>query len=293
MSTPERPLTWVDGEPGDQLCVLDRGLAYGDGLFETCRIVDGRVPLWPWHIKRLQASAQALSIALDVTQLHVWLRDVFSELTGRNIGQGTLKILLTRGVGGRGYQYSRHLVPTVVLQVYPDSLSPFSDPLTPLRVRVCEMRLAANKVLAGHKHLNRLENVLARSEWQNSNIHEGLMLDNHGCVIEATAHNVFIWQSGQWYTPALSECGVAGVMRQLLMNELLPGIGYKVKVVPITLAEMYQADEVILCNSNRGIRPVGEIIDTSGEPRRFLKHDNAQALRALLGEFVQGKGSVK
>ena len=293
MSTCERPLVWIDGEPGDQLCALDRGFAYGDGLFETCRIQSGEVPLWRWHRERLQASCKALSIALNAKQLQGWVDTALSSLAAHGIQGGTLKVVVTRGVGGRGYQYARDMAPTVVLQVHPDNLSPFTGPLKPLNVRVCDMRLASNKVLAGHKHLNRLENVLARAEWQDANIDEGLMLDGSGNVIEATAHNLFICQANQWYTPALDSSGVAGVMRRLLIDELLPGIGCKVEVTAMTLADVYRADEAILCNSNRGIRPIGEITDPSGEAHKFLQHDNAQKLGVLFGDFLQGKGSVQ
>jgi len=293
MSTVTSPLIWLDGKLGAQPSALDRGLAYGDGLFETCRLQDGRIPLWQHHLRRLQTSAAAFALELNTAQLHTWLTAALAHLHQHNIHQGTVKVMLTRGVGGRGYQLPPMATPTVLLLVYPDNLDVLRAPQTPLRIRVCRTPLGRNRVLAGHKHLNRLENVLARAEWQCDEFDEGLMLDDGAHVIEATAHNVFMYRQGCWYTPALDEAGVAGVMRQLLIDELAPRCKVPVVIAPITLADIYQADEIILCNSNRGIRPVAELTDGSGVLHRFLQHDNAQRLTAVLSDLLQGKGTIK
>lgn len=291
MSTPTSPLIWVNGELDHQLSALDRGLAYGDGLFETCRLHNGRIPLWSRHLQRLLASSAVFAIELNTKQLESWVDTALALLREQNIRQGTFKLILTRGVGGRGYQQPHRVAPTIVLMVQPDNLELLTARPTPARLKVCRMRLGRNRVLAGHKHLNRLESVLARAEWQDNTFDEGLMLDDRANVIEATSHNVFIYRKGCWHTPVLDESGVAGVMRQLVLDELAPRCGVRVTVAPLSLDAVYSAEEVMLCNSNRGVRPVAAIADDAGALHQFSHHNNALRLSAALSDFLQGKGS--
>ncbi|WP_049721612.1 aminodeoxychorismate lyase [Gilvimarinus polysaccharolyticus] len=291
MSTPAPPLIWINGKQRHQLSALDRGLAYGDGLFETCRLHDGRLPLWSRHLQRLQTSAAAFGIELNIIQLQAWLDTALAVLDDAAIAHGTVKVIVTRGVGGRGYRPSQSAATTIVLAVFADNLELLTASHVPAHIRVCAMTLGRNRILAGHKHLNRLENVLARAEWQDDATDEGLMLDDCANVIEATAHNIFIYRDGCWHTPALTEAGVAGVMRQLIIDELAPCCNVSVIVAPITLLDVCRADEVLLCNSNRGVRSVASLVDGSGVLHQFSGCQHTQRLAVALSNFLQDKGS--
>lgn len=257
------PITSINGVIGAQLSPQDRGLAYGDGLFETCRIVEGRVPLWPFHYERLVTGCKRLHIPLEQNKLLTYLRGL---LEVADIAEGVLKIIVTRGAGGRGYRISSGTEPTYCLSVFPPAAP--AEPASAITVTVCQQRLGSNPALAGIKHLNRLEQVLARAEWQDEQIAEGLLLDIEENVIEATAANLFIVRGHQLLTPDLSFAGVAGVARQLIIEQLAEQTGLVAQVVPIALEDIYSADEIFLCNSVTGIRPVTKLL---GEPVRTFK----------------------
>jgi len=173
----------------------------------------------------------------------------------RTVPRAIIKLILTRGSGQRGYAPSPSAVPTRILQRLPWPDIPTTHTLDGVSVRRCQLELAQQPRLAGIKHLNRLEQVLARAEWTDPTIAEGLVGDANGHVIEGTAHNVFIVEAGRLLTPALGQCGVAGVMRQWILDHA-PGWDILVQVGDITWERLYQADEVFLCNSVHGIWPV-------------------------------------
>ncbi|UTW45751.1 aminodeoxychorismate lyase [bacterium SCSIO 12696] len=255
MAAADRTQCWLNGEPATGIDALDRGLAYGHGLFETVRIANGVAPLLDYHLQRLEKGLQVLSIPLDLVALKQHFMDF---LAGRG-EKGVVKIMVTAGVGGRGYQTPDCVQPNTLLLWYP--LPPMLTQTAPLRLRVCQHRLPLHPPLAGLKHLNRLDQVLARREWQDADIHEGLLLDVEGRVIEATASNLFALHNGVWVTPTLERCGVAGVMRELLLKELLPGLSLPVEQRDMGVDELAEAEELFLCNSLYGICPVGSVDD--------------------------------
>lgn len=244
----------------------DRGLAYGDGLFETMRVANGRLPWWPAHRARLQRGAAALGIALPSAS---WLDGEVASLAAMAGGDAVLKLLLTRGAGGRGYAPPAEAEPTLALSLHP--LPPPVD--APLVLRWCALRMAIQPALAGLKHLNRLEQVLARAEWRDPAIHEGLLLDTRGRVACATAANVFALVDGRWLTPRVDECGVAGVARAWVLAHA-PGA----READLSPAGVESAEAVFLCNAVRGILPVGRL----GE-RRWPPHAGLEALREAMG----------
>jgi 4-amino-4-deoxychorismate lyase len=173
-----------------------------------------------------------------------------------------LKLLLTRGSGGRGYAPPPAPTPTRVLAVYPWPAHLCDNADKGVRVRVCCTRLGGSPALAGIKHLNRLEQVLARAEWSDEYA-DGLMLDAQGDVIEGTMSNVLAVLDGRLVTPDVSRCGVAGVMRGLIMErarDILP-----TAVTRVSLADLVRATEVFLANSIIGIWPVTQL-DTEDIP---------------------------
>ncbi len=265
----------VNGEAQEALSIHDRGLHYGDGLFETMAVVNGVLPLWAQHMTRLCNDARRLGIPppdLNLLQAE-------AERLCNGVSQGVLKIILTRGAG-RGYRIPSEATPTRILYRYPWPAWPAAYADHGVRVRICELRLAGNPRLAGIKHLNRLEQVLARSEWQDEAIAEGLLLDQAGHVIEGTQSNVFIVQAGRLLTPRLSQCGVAGVMRGLIMTQAQQ-LAIACEEAELRLAQVLEADEVFLCNSLAGIWPVRAIGEVT-YPGSELTLRLAQHVRRLL-----------
>lgn len=234
--------------PVTVLSPADRGLAYGDGLFETLLAVDGDMPWWDAHWRRLSGGAARLGIAPPHEGL---LRSAAEDLLGQ--GRQVLKLILSRGESGRGYLPGDG-PPTSILSVHP---APTAE-TAPLSLHWCETRAARQPALAGLKHLNRLENVLARAECARAGYAEGLMRDERGNVRCATAANVFALIDGVWYTPDTALGGVAGVARAQLLA-LEPAIRVAELIRPV----LENADAVFLSNAVRGMMAVDRIGETA------------------------------
>jgi len=246
-------LSWVDGRPATDLPLSDRGLAYGDGLFETIAVRGGRAVLLSRHLARLSEGAQRLSIDLDLSAIETELSAFFAEL-----GEGVAKLMVTRGDGLRGYAPPQPASPRRILLGNPPPNYPLGNAEQGVRLFPCVTRLAEQPLLAGLKHLNRLEQVLARGEWQDAAFAEGLMRDVSGRVIEGVFSNLFLVKDGVLLTAELSRCGVAGVMRAEVLAQA-EHLGVALRVRDIAFDELLQADEVFLCNSLYGIWPVREL----------------------------------
>lgn len=243
----------------------DRGLAYGDGVFETVLVHGKRAVWWPAHWERLARGAQRLGIALPQRS---WLEAELGVLLPKAPDRAVLKLILTRGASGRGYAADPDAEPTLVITMHavPAALA------GPVAVRWCETRLAIQPALAGIKHLNRLEQVLASAEWNGPEIHEGLMLDTEDRVACATAANVFARIDGRWLTPPVSRRGVAGVARAWVLAH-----APEAAEAELDRAQVESAEALFLCNAVRGILPVGRL----GE-RRWAAHPALDDLRRQL-----------
>ncbi|WP_339529233.1 aminodeoxychorismate lyase [Pseudomonas mucidolens] len=269
-------LDWVDGQPADAVSLKDRGLAYGDGLFETIAVKAGQPLLLERHLQRLEAGCRRLAMVAD----HALIR---SELLAfaATLGDGILKLILTRGDSLRGYGINAGAPVRRILQGSPPASYPEAHGSSGIRLFPCTTRLSEQPLLAGLKHLNRLEQVIARAEWHDADHAEGLMLDMSGRVIEGVFSNLFLVDDGHLLTADLSRCGVAGVMRaELLARAEASGIA--TRVVDISLEQLRQADEVFVCNSVYGIWPVlgcGPMSWSAGPLTRKLQG----IVRALLG----------
>ncbi len=247
----------INGEPGTSISAFDRGLQYGDGLFETIAVTDAHPCLWERHYQRLQMGGRRLGISIPPAV------DLFQEIkqeTGSN-RRGVIKITVTRGTGARGYWPDPEAPVTRLVHFSPWPDYPIDANSAGISVRICSTHLGSNHALAGIKHLNRLEQVMARSEWSNAEIAEGLMLNVAGQVIEGTMSNIFMSKDGSMHTPDLSECGVEGVMRCLVLDVAAES-GTTVNIRPIALSELMEADALFLTNSLIGIWPVRDIDDT-------------------------------
>lgn len=243
-------LGWVDGCPQSQLSVKDRGLAYGDGLFATVAVRAGRPRLLERQLARLQLGCERLTLGCDLELLQAEMLAFAAQL-----GEGVLKLILTRGDGERGYAPPAAAQSRRILQAGPLPHYPQTHALSGVELFPCATRLAEQPLLAGLKHLNRLEQVMARAEWQSPQCAEGLMRDMSGRVIEGVFSNLFLVHGQQLWTPVLNRCGVAGVMRAELLAQAA-ALGIVLVERDISYDELLQADEVFLCNSLYGVWPV-------------------------------------
>lgn len=266
---------WVNGLPEGTVSPLDRGLHYGDGLFETMAVIDGKPLLWARHMGRLLAGCERLGIPIpDPSVLNEELAQAI-RLAGR---RSVVKLIVTCGSGGRGYRAPDPVEPlrVITLNSWPD-YSP-SRWLEGVHVRVCATRLARQPALAGIKHLNRLEQVLARNEWRDDETAEGLMCDDRGRLIEGTMSNVFLRIRDRIATPLLDGCGVAGTLRAELLARAEQG-GLAIDQCVVTLEDLMTADEVLICNSVFGIWPVRSVAG-----RDFAIGEMAAAMNELAKE---------
>lgn len=268
----------INGSFDQEISAFDRGLSYGDGVFRTMQICNGLPVNWPLHYQKLVADCAVIGIVCPSPEL--LMSDLQQLISIEDILEnkiGVIKIIVTRGVGERGYAPPAITVPTRVLI---KSAMPQYAALNyeqGVRLHVCDIQLATQTKLAGIKHINRLENVLARMEWHDDSIFDGLLLSQQGHVIECTMSNIFARFGDQLITPDLSQCGVAGITRQRILA-LKDVLGLDVCVATLTLDQLLQADEVIVCNSLYGAFQVN-IIDK----KTWAQQKLAATIRSVLG----------
>ncbi|CAN5155813.1 aminodeoxychorismate lyase [soil metagenome] len=243
----------VNGRPASEIGILDRSLHYGDGVFETMALQDGVIRLWHRHLQRLVRGCERLSI---VPPLPATLENEIVTLT-TGIPEGIVKLIITRGSGARGYAPRGSGGATRIILLYGNRELPADHWRRGVRVRFCTTRFGRNCALAGIKHLNRLEQVLARLETDDERADEGLMLDDREHVISGTMSNVFIVDGKRLTTPALRECGVEGVMRAVVL-ELAAETGVDVQIRDLHREEVERAQEMFVTNALIGIWPVRE-----------------------------------
>ena len=268
--------TWINGvASGGRLAPLDRGLQYGDGLFETMRVRRRAVRLLDFHLERLADGCRRLAIAPPDGRR---LRDELTRIALRR-SEGVLKLIVTRGVGPRGYRPGGTERTTRVVSLHP--LPPAARrPAPPARVRLCSTRLGMNPSLAGLKTLNRLESVLARAEWHDARIWEGLLRDTEDNLVCGTMSNLFIRRGSVLVTPLLDRCGIAGVMRRWVLAQA-GALHLQVLESRLVWEDMVQADEVFMTNAVAGVVPVGSL-HSGRSTVRLPGHDTARDLARRL-----------
>ncbi len=243
----------VNGKLQDVLPVSDRGLQYGDGVWETLLISSGRIIFLDEHLKRLQWGCNVLKImGLD----EKILRQEIAFFT-QNINQAVLKVIITRGSGGRGYASCGLNSPTRLLSLHPRTKIIDHYRNSGIAIQYCSTQLAHNPQLAGFKHLNRLEQVLARSELAN-NCQEGLVSDTQGNIIEGTMSNLFLLIEQQIITPSLTHCGIEGIMRAYIIS-LLKKKNIDVIERRVSKKDINNADGIFFTNSVIGLWFVNKI----------------------------------
>ena len=239
----------VNGVLAQQLDVRDRGLQYGDGLFETILVENDQCLLWDSHLQRLEKGCLALGIVPPSEGL--LKQEARQLLDACKPGPAILKIIVTRGAGGRGYRVQSINMPTRLLSLAPLPQYPDNILEQGIRARFCDLRLSRQPRLAGIKHLNRLEQVMARQEWGDE-FEEGILLDDRGQVVEGVMSNIFILSQGRLVTPALDDCGVAGVVREQVLQQH-KALGIPVVIAKVTPEDLLGAEAVFFSNSVIGI----------------------------------------
>lgn len=268
--------TWINGRPGTRVDHRDRGLQYGDGLFETMRIRRRRVRLLDYHLQRLFEGCRRLKI--EAPNSGALRRELERRAALRS--EGVLKLIVTRGTGPRGYRASGRERPTRIVSLQPLPASGPSMARETVRVRMCETRIGQNPALAGLKTLNRLESVVARAEWSDARVWEGLMRDAEDNLISGTMSNLFVRRGPKLMTPALNRCGIAGVMRRWVLEQ-----ARDLDLDPVEerlhWQELTRADEVFMTNAVAGIVSVA-LIQWRGARVTPKGNDAAGRLRARL-----------
>ena len=238
----------VNGVESEAVSVQDRGLAYGDGVFRTLPMRGGRPLLWRQQYAKLAADCGSLRIACPAAA--VFERDL-AAISAR-IPDCVVKIIVTRGSAARGYAMPAAATPTRIVGASPLAQYPRDYYESGVRVHLCRIRLALQPALAGIKHLNRLENVLGRSEWTDSRIAEGVMCDVDDNVIGGTMTNLFLVRDDTLVTPDLARCGVAGLTRELVL-ELARSNHISTRIASFSIDDLLGAEELFLVNSVIGV----------------------------------------
>lgn len=273
---------WVDGESQQTIDILDRSFQYGDGCFTTMLVRGAQIQHFHDHQRRVDDCLKALRIsALDWDVVNLWLDNALQHIQDNDL-HGTksldgstnfhdknkphneksgIKLHVSRGAGGRGYSTKSIAKPTITISIFdfPRHYSAWQD--SGVELGICQQALGLSPLLAGHKHNNRLEQILMKDEMDQADEVDGVVLDISGNVIETTMANLF-WRKGQTiHTPQLAQSGVAGVMRKQVLTALNQA-ELSVTIGDYCLSQLMQADEVFMTNSILGIAPVTRISDT-------------------------------
>jgi 4-amino-4-deoxychorismate lyase len=250
-----------NGAAATSIPINDRGLQYGDGLFETVAIRSGEPRLWSLHRERLARGCDALSIRMPDERV---LADGIEHAIGASnvsAAYSIVKIIVTAGVSQRGYGRSANAKPMLLFGAFASKPLPSTHYDDGIAIKFCKTRLARNSPVAGLKTLNRIEQVLARSELTSSEYFEGLTMDADGHIICGTMSNVFLVNGQSISTPSLDDCGVAGVMRSHIIASLEEA-GMNVDRISVTQSDLEKADEVFISNSQFGVIPVASCDST-------------------------------
>ncbi len=256
-------LFYINGNSCDSLSPLDRGLAYGDGLFETIAWRNDILQLYSYHLERLTLGCKRLLIPLEL--------DILSSEVGRFVSllrkcgyiNGIIKIIVSRGQSGRGYAPPDAPQSTRVISYGPLHQYPLDYTQRGIALQSSGIHLARSSLLAGLKHLNRLEQVMAKIECLQMGAEEVLLSDERGDVIEAVSSNVFVVVKGELHTPRLNFSGVAGVMRRHVIEDVAPALNVEVREMNLSFDDILAADEVFLTNSLIGLWPVIQLQNKS------------------------------
>ncbi|SDJ71291.1 aminodeoxychorismate lyase apoprotein [Ferrimonas sediminum] len=266
---------WVDGQRKDELATADRGLNLGDGHFSTLRVSGGRILAWPLHRQRLQHACQRLSMGQpDWDSLQ---RTLDQALAHCDPSEAVIKVVITRGCQGRGYDPLLDRPPTVIVSTFDYPQHYLEWQRQGVTLDTARLRLGTQPALAAMKTLGRLEQVLLRRELKLHNADDLLVLDSDNRIIEASAANLFLIQGSTLITPSLARCGVAGVMRHQLLRSAADH-GWTLQVRDVVGADLDRCDGAFITNALMGAVPV---IGIDGRPLP-IPHSFSDIQRLLL-----------
>jgi 4-amino-4-deoxychorismate lyase len=276
-------VVWVNGRPDAALSPLERGLHYGDGLFETIACLEGRPRFLDLHLERLRSGCARLDIQFPAPD--DLRREILAIAAGAK--RAIVKLLLTRGPAvARGYQTTGSEQPTRLTLRYHWGHEDPRLAADGVQVRTAALRLGENPALAGLKHLNRLEQVMARREWNDAGIAEALMFSTGGRLISGVMSNVFLIEGGVLRTPRLDRCGVAGIMRQVVLREAARA-GIAAEEAPLGEADLSRTRELFLTSALIGLRPVRSLDGRACEVGAVTR-ELQRRLAPLLAEAADG-----
>jgi len=255
----------VNGEFCDRISIHDRGLAYGDGVFETIRIINGRILFFNDHIQRMEWGLKRLSIPCSEQlskQISTDIEKLLTCLELKSEYSIIVKVIITRGVGGRGYRSLSGSVTNRILSLHHNPYHIKAkevgiESANSFKVIICQHHLAENSLLAGVKHLNRLDQVLASQELSDD-IDEGILLDSHKNVIEGTKSNIVLLKDGRWFTPVLSQCGIRGIMLQKVI-EWIQQRNEEFNQEQIPVKNIHNFNHIFMMNTVMGVRNVSQL----------------------------------
>lgn len=241
----------VNGEISTFISTSNRGLNYGDGVFETLVVRNGLPLRWQAHMDRLGLGCERIGLSMPPQAL--LLREVQTISTG--YGNAVVKIVLTRDGFRRGYTPPKggECKRIVSIHAYPDGIEAIAR--EGVKAKVCDTRLAIQPVLGGIKHLSRLEQVLAAAEIRDSNAVEGILLDTEDHIISAISANIFLVFEGRLLAPRLDRCGVRGVIREQILSTFAPRCEQR----RMHSDMLWEADEIFICNTVRGVVPLTSV----------------------------------
>ena len=267
------PIVLINGAKQSKISVFNRNTQFGDGLFETCLVENKNILFWSYHLARLNKGCERLGI--EPVDESFWLSDIKKAISISRLRNCVVKIILSRGETRRGYSYTDTIKPTRVVIISTGPETPHKQNIT---LGFCDSGYSSNPALAGIKHCNRLEQVLARADLEHD---EGIMLDENGNVISVTQGNIYSIYANTLRTPRLDRCGIEGTRRTIIL-EIASEIGLQINVSPLTVEELMKADEVFISNSVMGIQAVSHIGEMS-----FATSGNTKVIKQAFAERAQ------
>jgi len=246
------PVILIDGKKQSKASIFNRNTQFGDGLFETCLVENKKLLFWSNHFERMKLGCDRLKISMiDET---LWLSDIKKAFSLMKIDNCIVKLVLSRGESLRGYSYKDNIRPiriTIVSELKKNNQDKgFS-------LEFCNSGYNSNPKLAGIKHCNRLEQVIARAGIK---VDDGIMLDENENVVSVTQGNIFCIQGNRLITPNLDKCGIEGTRRAVILK-IAVDLGFDINIKNLSVEELLRSDEVFISNSIQGVGPVNQIED--------------------------------
>jgi len=269
----------VNGQPQTQLNIADRALQYGDGCFTTIAVRRGRAELWTEHLSRLKLSCARLHI--DFCAWNELQEDV--ETLIREQTEVVLKIIISRGEGGRGYGVAGVGQPSYILSLHAMPQHYQQWQTQGIDLGLSPIKLARQPLLAGIKHLNRLEQVLIKYELEQSGYVDAVVCDTDNMMVETSAANLFWRQGPLWYTPELLNSGVEGLMRNLIID-IFKQHAVIIQTVAAKVSSLQQAEQVFICNSLMGVVPIKSFSPIDTSQKTCFSSDQVSWLQALVND---------